>query len=200
MSERHTLLHEAGHAVFTVLFGWVCNGITTEPGEYSNGVCRSVPPSAPPGTFDPVNIARPFFLWPEAARRLLEARTMIVMGGDVAADLLDDPDARVPDTVAVRIVEQMAELPEPGMEERAELAAMVNDEDAPSDEDQVTKMVWAAHGGDLASAKAWLDYLYRQVRQIVRAEADRILALADVLAVQPTLTGEMVAALLRDRP
>jgi hypothetical protein len=138
--------------------------------------------------------------WPEDARRLLEAHTMILMAGDVAVEILDEEGSRLPDTAAEQIAEQVAELPEPGEDERAELAAMMDDPDMPSDEDQLPGLVWAAHHGDYASAKAWLDFLYRQVRQLVIAEADAISWFADVLEAEPILTGEAVMALLRDRP
>jgi hypothetical protein len=196
MAERHTLLHEAAHQVVAHCLGWRCDGVTVLGGTDCNGAGRAWPPQSPPGLFGVVTVARPLPLWSETARRLAEDHVQILMAGRFAELLL--ADGPVPAmTAAEQITEQVAELPEPDADLYTELAAMV-DEAVPSDEDQVAKMTWAVHHSDYLTAVDWIDGLARQVSWLVQAEAERIRHLADVLEIEPVLSGEAVAAILRD--
>lgn len=197
-AELGSRLHEAAHQAVAVGMGWKSKGVTVVPGAYSNGCARSLPPPAPPGDWARFDAGRPFLAWPEGVQRLVEGRVVSILAGDLAAEVLSPADARLPDQASERLAERIAELPEVTEQEREKFTGLVNDPEAQSDEDQLAKLVWAAHGYDLASAAAWLTFMERQVRQLIGTHAAGIYRLAHVLESQPTLTGEQVEAILRE--
>jgi hypothetical protein len=170
----------------------------TTAGEHLAGFAVSSRPRIPAEVRTRLDPCQPFCLWPEELRRAIESDVLVSMAASVAELTLTGHLGRQEPAVA----EQAAELiaAHPATEEDLSWAQEVVD--APSAEEHndvktIAKATWTAHGRDLASAGAWLEYMTAQTRALVSLHADQIVRLGDVLADNPLLSGEAIAAMLR---
>lgn len=193
--------HEAGHCTVAHRLGWSVLSVTAVPGRCWGGSARIVPPASSWAEFDG---ALPFALWPAEARASLESEVLISLAGQAAAELFAWQPGRVAEPVTAEVAEQLAAehaamaagLPA-GVREWARSA--VDEDDAGEDDDaRVLRLMRTAHGADLASAHAHLDFMAAQVRAVVRAEQPRIALLARSLEVCGVLDAEQIAAVLND--
>jgi len=177
--------------------GWTLLAVTAEAGACWGGAARYVPPRATWASFDP---DVPFLMWPAAARWSLESDALITMAGAVASEGWRPGRVREPLAAqAAERVEAMAEQEAAAVpaELRERAAQVVSEEDAEDDETHLARLMRSAHGEDVASAAGHLAFLDAQCRRIVQAEWKRISMLARSLEISGSLTGEVVAALLR---
>lgn len=193
--------HEAGHAAVGQWLGWESRGLTVEPGTYLLGCARYAPPALPESAWDGFDLEAPFALWNPEVRNYIEAHTLGLLAGGMAALLLAPPRAgRQPPSVVEQAavqVEALASLPEPAPADVAVIRKMV-DTPAPTDAEWVAKLAHVAHGPDLAAASSWLEWMEAAVRSVIVARRADIERLAGVAAVRRTLSGEQVAACLRE--
>lgn len=199
-------LHEAGHLAVGRAFGWSATGVTVEPGSCFAGFARQVPQPVAEAAWDRLDVELPFVLWPAEVRGLFESTVIVSMAGDLSALMLAPPRLARPGRVEATIAEQaeerfeaLAALPESAPAD-VEAIRKVVDTPGPSDAAKVAELTFAAFGLDNhAGAATWLAFCEQQCRSLIAAEARRIEHMAAVLAVRHTLTGEQVAAVLRDR-
>lgn len=199
-------IHEAGHVVAAAALGYPPTGVTVRGGGVLDGCSTHALPGLPPetmqGSVAALGDGRPFVCWPAAMVRRVEALVVIKMAGRLAELTLAEREpatSRQPATIAEQATAEAAGLlPEPPAALVERYAATVSDPDAAeSDAEAVAMFAASAHGDDLASMRAWLEYLEGQARALVLAEAPRIRRLAHALRLRDTLGGEAVAAVLR---
>jgi hypothetical protein len=196
-----TALHEAAHATTAHVLGEKVLGVTVRPGERFAG-CALWSPARPPGdAVDGLDVGLPFVLWPAAVRQWMEHVVVFLMAGDVAEQHLAPLAGRQADPVSERAVEIAAELPPPTNDDLAKFAAVTDDTEGKRKTDAEEIAAWAllAHGKNgVVSTTAWLRFLEAQTTDLVVTNADRIRRLAAVLDAAEALSGEQVAAVLRD--
>lgn len=207
MSSERTRLHEAGHEVIATVLGCDPRGATVVGGEVWSGIARFSPVPVSTEVWDQGHAALsaglPFACWPVEIRQAIETRVLIILAGEAAALLLGEPPeprtARVAESTAERAAEIAAVLPEPTAADLEAFTAAVNDTTEDTDDVKIARMARVAHGDDLASGASWLAYLDAQVRALVLVHAEQIRLLAELLELEPTLSGEAVAAALSPR-
>lgn len=174
--------------------------MTVAAGTHFLGCARYAPPPLPDSAWDGFDAGAPFVAWNAQIRAHFEADMLKSLAGGLAELLLAPPRVgrQMPTVVdqAAEQVEALAALPEPAPADVAVIREIV-DTPGPSDMDTVAKLVWAAHGPDLAAGSAWLRWLEAACRSLILARQADIERLAAVLTVKATLSGEQVAALLR---
>lgn len=186
-------VHEAGHAVVAWRLDHRLGWVTVEPGRSFDGCQTSWPAvAADPTDVDP-DVPPP--LWPAAARRNVEAEVMVLLAGDLAAELFARPTSgyRSPQP-AERVIDQ---LPEPTDGERHHLANAQAEESYDTDDARALALAVVAFGGHrLAAAAPWLTWLQAEARALLTAHADDVLRLADALESRRTLGGDAVYRVL----
>ena len=199
-------IHEAGHVVAAAALGYPPTGVTVRGGSVLDGCSTHRLPGLPAGAMQDavqaINDELPFITWRAGMRDRIERLVVIKLAGQAAELCLGErapATSRQPVTVAEQAAAEAAGLlPEPPAALVERYAATVSDPDAAeSDAEAVAMFAASAHGDDLASMRAWLEYLEGQARALVLAEAPRIRRLAHALRLRDTLGGEAVAAVLR---
>jgi hypothetical protein len=195
--------HEAGHVVVVAACGGTVRSVTVEQGQALAGCVRYRRAEAPPGASDGLDVTQPFVLWPNGARRWVEAEVLVALAGEVAEELFEPrpPPGRVSEPVAAVAAELVEKLPPLPEAERENLRAVM-DSPGPSDAEYVAQMVRLGHGNDaaaLAVSHWWLAYMRYEARALLELHWRRVRRLADVLAQVGSLSGEAVAAVLRER-
>ena len=181
--------------------GWDSRGVTVAAGTHRLGCARYAPPPLPDSAWDGFDAETPFAAWNPQIRSHFETDMLACLAGELAELMLAPPRAgRQMPTVADQAAEQveaLAALPEPPP---ADVAVIRKTVDTPgqSDTETIAKLVWAAHGPDLAAGSAWLGWMEAACRSLILARRAEIERIAALLTVRHTLTGQQVAALLRE--
>jgi hypothetical protein len=194
--DNFTDAHESAHIVIGDRVGYTPWMVTTVAGTHLAGVTVSSRPRLPRPVLDGFDPCQPFCRWPVELRRSIEADVLYAMAGSVAELMLTGSLGRQEPMVAEAAAELVAAHP-PTDEDRSWAAEVVDQPIKHNDTEQVARATWTAHGRDLASAQTWLEHMEAQCRALVEAHAEKIIRIGDVLAQNPLLGGEALAAMLR---
>jgi hypothetical protein len=191
--DRMVQLHEAGHQAIAAVFGWDLGAITVRAGQLALGCSTYTSPRLPDWQDGMEEL--PFILWPQAHQSQLQQRVLVALAGATAACVLmplADPEPVAAE--AIQIVEE-----HPADEEDQKWAAeAVSNPVIRSDAEQVARLARLAHGDNNHSAHTWVEHLHAQTLALVERNERKIRRLADVLAEVEVLSGDAVAAMLRE--
>ena len=188
-------LHEGAHVVAAALFGREPISATVGGGTVLAGCSKYTSPNPIewPTGLDPE--ATPFVLWPTELAARLTAEAVICACGDVAEQLLSEPEGRKPDPVTEVAAEMAASVPA-SEHEVAWAATTLDSIDHRPDDVVLAQITFAAVGRDPAVVAAWLNWIDVQARMLVLGHAEVIRAVADGLDRETVLGAQQLARLI----
>ena len=191
-ARRRTALHEAGHAVASIVLGIPVEYTSIRPGRAFSGINIAV--LTPPADFDLFDPDRPAVLHPPGLRADVERRIIRLMAGELAARRLDrsPPASMYTDDAAQRIARRALASLGPRI---AELVTANEQRDEPSSDDQNAMDMARAFVGR-EGAFAYLRWLTSEAELFVARYAAAILRVADALERHAVLRGDAIAALV----
>jgi hypothetical protein len=189
---RRTCIHEAGHAVASVVVGEGVEFVSVRPTETFRGMNVSAPPALDLAGFDGF---RSVSFEPPALRAGVERHVIMLLAGDLAAWLLgptpaDDYHAASADEALAR---QALEKLGPRLSEL--LATIEADTEPQFGDEHNARVNCDAFAGPTVGA-LYLEFLRASARELVIRYARAIVRVADALERLHVLTGEQVAALV----
>jgi hypothetical protein len=188
---RTTAIHEAGHAVASIVFGREVDYVSIRRGKGFNGIACSVPRPRDVAGYDPVSVLRQ----PSALRADVERDIVVLLAGELAALAFgsEPAPARYDEDEFERVATDALAALGPRVAELV-IKNEASDE-VEYDRDGAIDLAMLMTE-DVLAASAYFAWLEAEARAFVAAYRATILRVADALEEHAVRTGEHVARLV----
>lgn len=197
---RRVALHEAGHSYVAWRLGCAVGPVTAEPGARWAGMAHFDAPRPAAAELDTVDLDAPYLAWPAVVRHSIDTDALVAAAGDVAEDALWRGVARRPGAPLAERAAELAVVAPLSDTEQRRIRAGRDTTTGKTDAERLAELLALTHPDDHAAGAAWLAYITAAARTILTAQPAAVLRLAGQLAVDGTLSGAAVEAILRAAP